>query len=850
MKQIRMLPMSESKFDSKFVVRKGHFHTADKNRYVLTGWFDGMDTAQDAPQESFEAFLIESKSRLKLQHETLVFEDESVRQKYAKFDQNVTREYVIIISLPPELSGSQKQFCSQKLSVCLSDGTCIYERRVSQLLKLQNQLECRITDIQITGADCVLTGWAVCEKQIEARVFDHASNRIACEISHFPRPDVLLEYRESDRLLDCGFSIHVPMQGRKKMVLLLTDGESSMRFPFSAVDKRRMMLYLKKAHYFMKRNGMKKTCKRAVNEAYELIGDTGNYIKWRKKNMPSARELAKQRQQMRENVFSPVIYVVTPYRASAHLRETAVSLRDQTYENWKWMILCSAAEREQLKEQLKIELKGLVPAGRVMLAAAETPASAYERVVRHLQSMNRPPQENQKLQNNTWITMLEPGDTLDADAFYGCMKLAQKDPAMELCYTDEDKIAKDGKTYSEPNFKSDFNIDMLRAVNYFGHMVLLRGSLICRTAPMNPETYGECADYDYYLRTAEEAAGIGHLRRAVYHVRSQNAPSSAKAEKTEKTAIMALNAHYKRLGIPAEAAGSDIPGIYRTKYHWKEMPKVSVLIPNMDHLDDLDTCVQSVLKLCTYPNYEIVIIENNSTQKRTFAYYEKIQKQDSRVRVITWKDSFNFSKIMNFGVENADGDYVLLLNNDTEVITPDFMEEMLGYCMRTDVGVCGARLFYFDDTIQHAGVIIGLGGICGEGFQRFPKENSGYQNRICCPQDYSAVTAACLMAEKSVYKAVGGMDEEFQVAYNDIDFCLKVRASGKLVVYNPFAMLYHYEYKSRGTENTAAKLARYNREVELFTTRWADIISAGDPYYNPNLTKRYQDFSLRRIELL
>ncbi len=274
---------------------------------------------------------------------------------------------------------------------------------------------------------------------------------------------------------------------------------------------------------------------------------------------------------------------------------------------------------------------------------------------------------------------------------------------------------------------------------------------------------------------------------------------------------------------------------------------VSVNIPNKDHIDDLDTCVQSVLKKSTYPNYEIVIIENNSAEESTFAYYKKLQEQDQRVRVVYWKEEFNYSKITNFGVAQSKGSYILLLNNDTEVITPDFMEEMLGYCMREDVGICGARLFYFDDTIQHAGVIVGLGGICGEGFQGFPKENGGYQNRIFCPQDYSAVTAACLMTKKSVFEEVGGMDGNLQIAYNDIDYCLKVRDTGRLVVYNPFAMLHHYEYKSRGVENTAA---RYNKEVDLFTARWADLISAGDPYYNPNLTRRYQDFSLRRIELL
>lgn len=901
--------------ENKFVVRKGYFHTADRSRFVITGWFDGADpverygeradasgrdaqgkyasgqdshgeragaSGQDAQvQGIFSADL--DGVRLKMQ--TLVFADESVRQKYAKFDQNVQKEYVLILELPPQFDKCRR------LRLCLSDGTCVYERRVSQLKKLRGQLECRVTDIQITGADLVLTGWAVSGKPVQIRTCDAKKNSIDCEVSHFPRPDVMLEYRENQNPMDCGFSIRVPMQGRKKMLLQMDDGEASMCRTFRAMDKNRIVLYAKKAHYYMKRNGMKKTCKRAVNEAYELIGDTGNYMKWRAKHMPCEKELAKQRQKAQQMADrGPLVYVVTAYENNAHLVQTAASLARQTYAHWKWIVAYSAAEKVDdlhetdkmgkragiRKAEIKRQLSGTLPASRVALLAVPADAQAMptSNMPGQTQAAMRKDAEEggkqcqiayamqkirtqlaRKGQPDAWITWLEPGDTLEPDTFYHCVSLAQSHPRAELCYTDEDRVSEDGGKYSEPVFKSDFNIDMLRAMDYFGNMVFVRGSLACRIGEWNP-AYGLAAPYDYHLRAAESAAAVIHLPQAVYHVRAGEKELAKRSVEMDRNgqprdmAVAALDAHYQRMGIPATVRPSEIPSIYRTTYRWKETPLVSINIPNMDHIDDLDTCVQSVLHKCTYSNYEIVIIENNSTQEQTFAYYDKIQKQDSRVRVVYWKEAFNFSKITNYGVAHSKGEYILLLNNDTEVIAPDFIEEMLGYCMREDVGVCGARLFYFDDTVQHAGVVVGLGGICGEGFQKFPKENPGYCNRICCPQDYSAVTAACMMTPKDVFEEVGGMDADFQVAYNDIDYCLKVRKSGRLVVYNPYATLYHYEYKSRGVENTAAKLARYNREVELFTTRWADIISAGDPYYNPNLTRRYQDFSLRRIELL
>lgn len=826
--------------EDRFVVREGHFHIADKDRYVMTGWFEGAGGAgwaaaqehlKASAQELFAVYLDHEK----LDIQVLCFEDESVRQKYAKFDMNVTAEYVIIAKLPEDLSGYRN------LTLRLADGRHVFECRAALLRKMQGQLNYRITSIQSSGASCSVSGWAASQKPIKINVFDKAGVPMKCEVSHFPKPDVVLEHRETRELYDSGFSVTVPVTGRKKMVLQITNGEASVMQPFRAVDKNRIRLYLKKAHYFLKRNGVKKAVKRAVNEIYELIGDTGSYMKWRKKNMPSEKYLERQRQDT--GGFCPLIYIVTPYRDTLHFAGTVLSVKKQTYQNWKWVIACSADEEEQLRGQLSAQ----ITEDRLLTVTAEGPESYQHKTAQALgaavaQIQEARPDDRDGFRKLSWIAFLAPGDTLEPDAFYSCVKLFEQNPETDMCYTDEDQISDDGKLLRDPVFKSDFNIDMLRGMNYIGHLALVREDVAVKTGPWNP-AYGEDASYDYYLRAAETAGRIGHLQRAVYHARESSRQSRYAGD-------VAINAHYKRLGIPASAKPSQTPGIYHTVYQWKETPMVSVNIPNKDHVDDLDTCVQSVLANCKYPNYEIVIIENNSTEERTFAYYKKLQEQDERVRVVYWKEAFNYAKITNFGVQESKGEYILLMNNDTEVITPDFMEEMLGYCMREDVGVCGARLFYFDDTIQHAGVVIGLGGICGEGFQGFPKENGGYQNRIFCPQDYSAVTAACLMTKKSVFEEAGGMDGNLQVAYNDIDYCLKVRRTGRLVVYNPFAMLHHYEYKSRGAEDTAEKLARYQREVELFTTRWADIISAGDPYYNPNLTRRYQDFSLRRIELL
>ena len=309
----------------------------------------------------------------------------------------------------------------------------------------------------------------------------------------------------------------------------------------------------------------------------------------------------------------------------------------------------------------------------------------------------------------------------------------------------------------------------------------------------------------------------------------------------------AIEAHYERIGISAQVFLGEFPGLYRTRFLRDRDPLISIIIPNKDHIDDLKRCMNAIDSKSTYKNYEYVIVENNSTDPATFQYYKDLEKENPKARVVYWDGPFNFSAINNFGAKYARGEYFLLLNNDTEIINPDCLEELLGYCMRSDVGGVGARLYYEDDTIQHAGVVIGFGGIAGHCFVMQPRGTTGYCHRIICAQDYSAVTAACMMVKKEAFEKVGGLSEDLAVAFNDIDFCLKLRKAGYLIVYNPYAELYHYESKSRGLEDTPEKVARFNREMAVFEKKWPEILRDGDPYYNPNLTLKSQDFSLKRI---
>ena len=426
------------------------------------------------------------------------------------------------------------------------------------------------------------------------------------------------------------------------------------------------------------------------------------------------------------------------------------------------------------------------------------------------------------------------------------MKALNEDPDTDMLYSDEDKVSMDLRVYFDAHLKPDFNLDLLRSNNYICHFFVARKELLDELGGFLPD-YDGAQDYDLILRCSERARKICHIPRILYHWRTHQFSTSENPESKMycyTSGKLALEAHLKRMGLNADVSLiGDHLGYYRVKYRVTGKPKISILIPNKDQPDTLKACVDSIREKSTYGNYEIIIIENNSTGTEIFSLYEEL-KLDPRIRVAVWERDFNYPAINNFGASLAQGEFLLLLNNDTRVITPDWMEELLGTCQRPDVGIVGAKLYYPDDTIQHAGVVMKLAGVCGHVFCGMDRSEPGRFARAVVQQDYSAVTAACMMVKKSVYESAGGMDEAFAVAYNDVDFCLRVRGMGLLVVFTPFAELYHDESKTRGYEDNPEKQKRFTEEKKRLLGRYQEYLEKGDPCYNPNLTLTAPDFSI------
>lgn len=447
-----------------------------------------------------------------------------------------------------------------------------------------------------------------------------------------------------------------------------------------------------------------------------------------------------------------------------------------------------------------------------------------------------------------YITVYDHDDTLELDCFYEIVKALQE-YRYDALYTDEDKFDDSTKMYNDPNLKPDFSEDLLRSHNYITHLFIVNKKIVDEVGYYNSEFDGS-QDYDYIFRCVEKANAVYHIPRVLYHWRmhpestAQNPESKLYCYDAGKRAI---EAHYKRVGVEArvELMPKPLYGFYHTTYSTKNNPLVSILIPNYNHKTILKTCIDSLYNVNTYKNFEIVIVENNSTEKEIFDYYEELKKSHDNIQVVTYKGEFNYSRINNFGMKYTKGDYVLLLNNDTEVISPTALSEMVGCILRPEVGAVGAKLLYEDDTVQHAGVVVGFSGYAGHVNHGINKDDYGYMLRARVNCNYSAVTAACMMVKKSVFNQVGGFDEQFVVACNDVDLCLKICQEKYLVVYNAFALWHHYESKSRGYDDASQeKMWRFNKEVEKFQTKWKDVLVHGDPYYNKNWNIKLGAFRL------
>ena len=806
-----------------FVAECIRLHVQDKKQLIIRGFF-----SEDNPEKrTLKVYVNQKEMPLSI----ICTEGSEVRRRYLHYRMNVGQEITASLQLPEEAVTDFK-VCS-----CLgTEETEVFHANRKQFEKLVHHLDSNLEMERFEENQFILTGWSAAGEETACKVIVDGTE-VSTEVHWKYRKDVVDVIPELSSDAKCGFEIYVPDKGGSKLTLELSaDGRESTYV--AALDKIRhgengqdtANIFQKTLRYW-KNYGLKNTIKKVCQK---LSGqrDYGNYEDFLKKYGVKEEELARQRQEVFEN--GPCFSIAVPlYQTKEkYLREMIESVQAQTYTNWE-LCLADGSGREHSLQPVVGEY--IAKDKRIKYCLLDSNEGIAGNT-----------NEALKMADGDFVVLTDHDDLLSPEALYQCAKAVQKEPQTDVIYSDEDKVDMSGKKFFEPHFKSDYNIDLLCTMNYICHLFVVRKDVMER-AGLFESCYDGAQDHDFILRCTEKAEHIVHIPKVLYHWRCHAQSTSENPESklyAFENGCKAVKAHYDRIGIPAEVEQGPFYGMYRTHYLWKEQPLVSILIPNKDHVTDLKKCMDSIEEKSTYRNFEFIIVENNSTEEETFAYYKEIEKRDN-VRVLYYKEDFNYSRINNFGAKEANGEYVLLLNNDTEMIEPDSIKEMLDVCMRPDVGIVGAKLIFEDNTIQHAGVIIGFGGVAGHAFIGQDRDDNGYFSRIISVQDLSAVTAACLMVRRSVFDEVEGLNEEFKVAFNDIDFCLKVRKAGYLVVYNPYAQFYHYESKSRGQEDSADKVARFQQEIGLFGERWGELLEHGDPYYNPNLTLDKADFSLK-----
>ena len=552
--------------------------------------------------------------------------------------------------------------------------------------------------------------------------------------------------------------------------------------------------------------------------------------------------LVKQASHQPGGEAGPKISIVVPlYNTPLNfLEELLDSVVNQTYRNWE--LCCVDAGQDTAVGQ------------HVQARAKADPRIRYQKLT-----------ENEGIAGNTnhgfelatgdYIALLDHDDILHPCALWYTAQAIVEQGA-DFVYTDEATFEGKVENVVLYHFKPDFMLDNLRSNNYICHLTTFSKVLMEQAGGGERAEYNGSQDYDLFLRLTEKAQKIAHIPHALYYWRSS--PNSTASDISAKTycidaGIAALKAHYARCGVAVDDVTliPGTPGYYKTDYTMAHPGRVSILIPTCDHIRDLETCVESIYARTTYPDFEIILIENNSKTPETFRTYERMQKEHpDNLKVVTWEGKgFNYSALNNFGEKFATGEYLLLLNNDTEVITAAWLEEMVMYAQQKRVGCVGAKLLYPDDTIQHAGVGFGIGGVAGHLHKYYPASSDGYMGRLNYVQDVYADTAACLLIRKEIYDEVGGLDESYAVAFNDVDFCVRVRQAGYTNVFTPFAQLYHYESKSRGMEDNPEKQKRFQGEVLRFQARWGDLLAKGDPCTNPNFDIQREDFSLKILPL-
>ncbi len=560
-----------------------------------------------------------------------------------------------------------------------------------------------------------------------------------------------------------------------------------------------------------------------------------SYEQWIIRNEPSVLELENQRRQSQQLSYRPLLSILTPvYNTPPALLQAALeSVINQTYDNWE---LC---------------LVNGTPGNLKVKALLDEYARQDARI--KIQHLSR----NEGISGNTnaalamaqgeFVVLLDHDDEISPNALYEVATALDANPELDFIYSDEDKYDLENQR-CWPFFKPDWSPDLLRSQMYTCHLGTYRAELIRKLGGFRSQFDG-AQDYDLVLRVVEQTNQIYHIPRILYHWRmSANSTAMGSQAKNYSTAaqLRAVNDYCRRLNLNAVVETGLVEHTIRVRRVLTEYPKVSIIIPTRDRADLVQQCIESIRSFSTYPNYEILLVDNDSQEEASLEYFRELSQQPN-IRVLSYPKPFNFSAINNFAAAQAQGDILLLLNNDIEVISPHWLEAMVEHVLRPEVGAVGAKLLYPDRRLQHAGVIIGIGGVAGHSHKYLPASEPGYFSRTMLIQNLSAVTAACVMVRAEVYREVGGLDEKnLAVAFNDTDFCLRLREKDYLIVWTPYAELYHHESISRGLDTHPEKALRFQREVKYMFERWGKKLDY-DPYYNPNLTLEIEDFSIAPI---
>lgn len=703
----------------------------------------------------------------------------------------------------------------------------------SKLLK-NNTIVYNIEEVEKIKDNVKIRGWVFSKTEEKVNIFCDKKY----DIKFYPRPDVFTEIKECKNSKDVGFEITLK-KTFGKVTLNFSDDFSSMTEKINITKKRLRKLCLivenfnfkniKKSIVYIKNNGLRSffhVVKSKIRNQ-RIIEDVF-YDKWIKKQELTPEEIEKQKNHKFD--YNPKISIVVPTfnTPKVFLSEMIESVINQTYGNWELCIADGASKNDETIDLLK-EYENKESRIKVSYLSENYQISGNTN-------------EAIKLVTGDYIALFDHDDLITKNALYEIVKSINENNIPDFIYTDEDKVDEKTSKYFNPYFKPDYSIHTLRSNNYICHFSVFKKELFDKIGEFRSE-YDGAQDYDIILRMIEKANKVVHIPKILYHWRvhkDSTAGSFASKSYTIEAGRKAVEAHIKRLNIKAKVLDGFSANFYKVEYDLLSTPLVSIIIANKDHKEDLEKCLNSIKK-STYPNYEIILVENNSTTKEIFEYYNKLKNEENNLKVVFFKEKeFNYSAINNLGVKEANGEYIVLLNNDTEVISENWIEEMLSVNQIENVGIVGAKLYYPDNTIQHAGIVVGMTEVAGHMYHGVSKNDFGDFGRLKIRRNVSAVTAAALMIKKSVFDKVGGLDEvDFKVAFNDIDLCMKVIQAGYEIVWTPFAELYHYESKTRGYENTTEKVNRFKKEINNFKRKWG--LWRYDPFYNKNydLTKTY-----------